>query len=364
MKVLSIIDSLIAAGAERMAVNIANGLALKDIESHLCATHSGGPLEEFVSEKVNLIVLEKRNAFDITAFLKLVKYVKNNNISVIHAHSSSVFWAVMVKWLVGNVKVVWHDHYGFSEHLDKRPSFPLNFMARFFGHAFVVNEKLLNYSVNTIKIPSGKVSFLANFADLNFQEADNLTPDIPGLSNNPRLVCLANLRMQKDHHTLLDAFKIVKEKYAYATLYLVGGHFSDEYYHSIVNRIENDQELNSFAHVLGSRNDVSLILKSCNVGVLSSISEGLPVSLLEYGLAKLPVVCTNVGDCALVLDHGRCGKLVEPRNPELLAQSIISYLDNPSQMEADGDNLNQRVLQEFSRDSALEKIVSVYKRIV
>ncbi|GAO28524.1 hypothetical protein [Geofilum rubicundum] len=52
MQVLTLIDSLIAAGAERMAVNIANGLAAQGVDSHLCATRAGGPLEEFVEEQV------------------------------------------------------------------------------------------------------------------------------------------------------------------------------------------------------------------------------------------------------------------------------------------------------------------------
>jgi glycosyltransferase involved in cell wall biosynthesis len=158
----------------------------------------------------------------------------------------------------------------------------------------------------------------------------------------------------------LDAFAIIRNQHPNAALYLVGGHFGDDYYKSVVKRIESDLQLSGHVHVLGSRNDVSLILSCCDIGVLSSISEGLPVSLLEYGLAKLPVVCTNVGDCSYVLGAGRFGKLVEPNQPENLAQSILAFLNNPSQMKETGEELHHHIIQEFSRDSALEKILAVY----
>jgi len=363
MKVLSMIDSLIAAGAERMAVNIANGLAEKGIESHLCATHSGGPLEEFVSPNVKLLVLNKRSAFDIKALMKLKRYVKTHSIDLIHAHSSSIFWALLIKGLVGGVKVVWHDHYGLSDKLESRPVFPLKVFALFMDYAFVVNDKLLNYAITDLHIPISKVTFLVNFPDLNFSEEGAEVADIPELIQSPKLVCLANLRPQKDHHNLLDAFLIIMNHHPKAGLYLVGGHFGDEYYTGLVQRINSEEKLKNHVHILGSRNDVAKILTSCDIGILSSLSEGLPVSLLEYGLAKLPVVCTNVGDCSFVLDSGRYGKLVPPHHPSALAEAVLSLLQKPDEMITLGQAFKQHIINNFSRDGALNRILIVYNSL-
>ena len=76
--------------------------------------------------------------------------------------------------------------------------------------------------------------------------------------------------------------------------------------------------------ILGEREDVSNLLPSCDIGVLSSSSEGLPMSLLEYGAAGLPSVATEVGQCSDVLDHGEAGILVKPGAPGKLAQALIS----------------------------------------
>ena len=358
------IDSLIAAGAERMAVNIANGLSSAGVESFLCATHSGGPLEEFVNTDVKLFILGKKSSHDLKALFRLRKYLRQNKIDIIHAHSSSLFWAVFVKWLKPNVKVVWHDHFGFSEQLHLRNSFLLRFFNRFVSHAFVVNDKLMNYAVSSLKMKSSKVSFLANFADIGIDELKKKNPDIPDVDAEFKIVCLANLRPQKDHNNLLDAFSIVVKKYPQIRLYLVGGHFNDDYYRHIVDRVENETDLQGCVHILGSRNDVAAILSVCQMGILSSFSEGLPVSLLEYGLSELPVVCTNVGDCSLVLDNGRCGRLVEPDNSKALAEEMLFVLEKNDKAQEIAILLKERVIKDFSQKGAINKIIKEYQNIL
>ena len=63
--------------------------------------------------------------------------------------------------------------------------------------------------------------------------------------------------------------------------------------------------------IYGSCSDTFNILKLSTIGVLASKSEGLPLALLEYGLANLPVVATNVGDCHRVISNINEGLLVE-----------------------------------------------------
>jgi len=363
MKVLTMIDSLIAAGAERMAVNIANGLTSAGIESHLCATHAGGPLEEFILPEVKTVFLHKKSLIDLKALLLLRKYVKINKIDIIHAHSTSLYWAVMVKWLTPGIKVIWHDHFGFSEQLHKRETKTLRFFVRFVKHIFAVNDILLNYAIKDLKKKPSQVSFLANFADIELDKNKIQKPDIPDIESYPKIVCLANLRKQKDHDNLLDAFAFVTKKHDSARLYLVGGHFNDDYYRRMMDRITNEADLKGKVYILGSRNDVSAILAECQIGVLSSISEGLPVSLLEYGLSNLAVVCTDVGDCSLVLDGGRCGRLVPPSNSEALAKEISYLLENKEEAKKLAEALNNRVLTDFSKKGAIEKILKIYKNL-
>ena len=96
IKVLQLIDSLQVGGAEVLAVNIANTLSKQRIVSHLCATRKEGPLKENIEQAVGYLFLERKKTVDIKSIKKLKKYIKKNNISIIHAHSTSYFIAICV----------------------------------------------------------------------------------------------------------------------------------------------------------------------------------------------------------------------------------------------------------------------------
>jgi len=106
------------------------------------------------------------------------------------------------------------------------------------------------------------------------------------------------------------------------------------------------------------------VLRGCDVGVLSSVSEGLPLALLEYGMAKLPVVATRVGQCAEVLDEGRAGLLVPPGSPAELAEALVKLLGDGSQRREMGEKLCSRVREHYGPDKVVSQICRVYDLVL
>ncbi|MBK5208207.1 MAG: alpha-1,4-N-acetylgalactosamine transferase, partial [Flavobacteriaceae bacterium] len=80
-----------------MAVNIANALGEKSVESHLCATRQEGDLKSKIGSNVGYLFVNKKNALDLKALQKLKSYIKANEIGIIHAHATSYFTAFLVK---------------------------------------------------------------------------------------------------------------------------------------------------------------------------------------------------------------------------------------------------------------------------
>ncbi|MBI3359810.1 MAG: glycosyltransferase, partial [Chloroflexi bacterium] len=115
---------------------------------------------------------------------------------------------------------------------------------------------------------------------------------------------------------------------------------------------------------LGERMDVAGILAACDIGVLSSRSEGLPLALIEYGRAGLPVVTTSVGQTAEVVDSGRAGLLVEPADPRVLAEALIHLLRSPRKRVLFGSRLRCRVEEIYSPENAMRQICEVYSSIL
>jgi glycosyltransferase involved in cell wall biosynthesis len=171
---------------------------------------------------------------------------------------------------------------------------------------------------------------------------------------------LANLRPEKDHLTLIRAMEVVVRQIGTAHLLIVGPH-RDPVYSGRVQREIAARGLTQHVTLLGERQDVVAILRSCDIGVLSSLNEGFPLALVEYGLAGLPAVATSVGECAGMLDHGGSGIVVPPGAPGQLADALLSLLRSPARRVDLGESLRRRVETTYSSESVLEQVCSVYE---
>ena len=357
MKVLQLIDSLHAGGAERVAVNYANALSHRIEASYLCATREEGVLKESSSSKIGYLFLNKKATVDFKAILRLYKFIKTNRIDVVHAHSTSYFLAAIVKILKPTLVLIWHDHYGNSEFLNKRPKLALRICSLFFNHVFAVNTRLAFWAKKYLNAKS--VSYLPNFAVLGHSIP---TTKLKGAEGN-RIVCLANLRPQKDHINLLKAFNSISQEHPDWTLHLVGQDFNDAYSKTIKAFIA-DCCLSEHVFLYGSCPDTLNILNQATIGVLSSKSEGLPLALLEYGLAGKAVVATNVGDCQKVISTPNEGMLVEPERDDLLASALSCLIEDEKLRASMGLQLKRKVETLYSENAVMDEVTRIYKMFV
>jgi glycosyltransferase involved in cell wall biosynthesis len=148
-----------------------------------------------------------------------------------------------------------------------------------------------------------------------------------------------------------------------AHLLLVGAPIEQAYADCVLKEITN-LGLGQNVTWLGQRLDVATILRGCDIAVLSSASEGLPLALLEYGLARLPAVATDVGQCAEVLDQGRAGILVPPGSSDQLADALLSLIRSPERRMALGQQLYRRVQERYTPEAVIKQICQVYKTVL
>lgn len=353
-RVVQLIDSLDAGGAERLAVTYANLLSEEIEASFLCTTRREGPLKSSVKDAVGYLFLERKSSLDMRAVLRFRKFLKANRIRLIHAHATSYFFAALVKFITPSVKVVWHDHYGKSEELDQRPKFVLKLCSLFFNQVFSVNHKLLDWSKKQLYCK--KVDYLQNIVVLDENEPQTALKG----ANNKRILCLANLRTQKDHLNLLKAFQLVLKTHSDWTLHCVGKDFKDEYSRAIRQYVI-DHKMEESVYFYGSRQDINHIMSQCEIAVLSSKSEGLPLALLEYGLAGLAVVSTDVGDCKTVIDHKVSGLISNPNNSKDLGNFLIELIENKALRQQLSDNLRFNIEKSYSSDIVLQTLLEVYR---
>ena len=355
MKVLQIIDTLRPGGAERMAVSYANALVERVERSYLCCTREEGLLQRSISPEVGYIFLGKTSTIDLRAFWRLRKFVRQNKIDLIQAHSSSWFLGLVIKLSSGRVNLVWHDHFG--RELKFRKAGLLKPASKYFNGIISVNEGLRKWSMANLK--TSKVAFYPNFIPVpnkTFSSKNIMT--IQGDPDSFRVLCVANMRPQKDHLNLLKSLKLVIQRSDLVSLHLVGKDENNDYSEQIKKIIEEEDILKEKVFFYGEQEDVISIMKQCDLGILSSSSEGLPVALLEYGCAGLPVVVTDVGQCAGVVAGN--GRICPAADPVALAAEILFYFENPRARIKDATDFHKRVQKNYSEEVVLEKVLHFF----
>lgn len=356
--VLQIVDCLSAAGKERVAVNLANLMQGNGNRSYLCTTRMDGVLEPQIHKNVGRLRLARKKRYEIGALFKLVSFVQEHEIRILHAHDSSLFIAALASLFPPFPAVVWHDHDGRFV-MDGRSAWPYRIGAIRLKGVIAVTEPLAEWARAKMHMPPERVWYLPNFVSTSEATVEAVN-NLPGVKEM-RIVCVAALRPQKDHVTLFHAMALVVQKVPQAHLLVVGGARGDQKYLDLIQETIVRLKLDQHVSLLGERKDVNAILRSCSVGVLSSAGEAFPLSLLEYGLAGLPAVSTKVGQCAEILNEGQAGLLVDQGSPDQLAEALMGLLKSPERQSTLGNELRQRVEALYGSKRALEEMGKVYE---
>lgn len=357
LSILHLIDSFFPGGSERMSVNFCNALSHdKNLNIHLCATRIGGDLEQNINKNVSFFILKKKSTFDFYAFYRLIKYIKKNNIKIIHAHSSSFFIALIVKLFV-DVKIVWHIHYG--KLIESKPNIFMKNLPKFIDYTIVVNTELYKWYLKEFNVSKLYVKYIHNFPSLEF---NNKITDIPGY-HDKRIMLVANIRKEKDFLTLAKAMNLLVKEFPEWSLIIVGKDYHDSYSKKLKDYIDSKSLFNNI-FFLGQCSNIGNLLIQCQIGVISSKNEGLPVALLEYGLAKLAVVSTDVGECSNVLGKGKYGLIVEVENEIELYNALKKLILNKSLRKKYSLSFEKHVLREYSEKKISNDLKIIYQGLV
>jgi glycosyltransferase involved in cell wall biosynthesis len=357
MRIVQIIDSLEVGGAERMAVNYANALAEKVEFSGLVATRMQGSLKNQLHAGVGYLFLQRKSTLDWNAAIRLKAYCKMHKVEYLQPHSSSYFIAFLVKVLHPKVQIIWHDHNGLSEFLGSQKWIPLKMASYFFKGIIVVNYQLKNWATKELNCPN--VIYLPNFTNPEAEsESETVLNGIPG----KRILCLANLRDQKNHFLLIKAAQKLMKIAPDWSFHLIGKDFEDAYSQTIKNLVKTNG-LGQNVFFYGTRTDTAQIIAGSDIAILTSKSEGLPVSLLEYGLYSKPVVVTAVGEMPLIVRNGENGYIVPSENTESFVESLVSLINDADLRQRLGKALNKTIMDGHSQQAVIGHYLDWIKKI-
>jgi sugar transferase (PEP-CTERM/EpsH1 system associated) len=175
---------------------------------------------------------------------------------------------------------------------------------------------------------------------------------------------VARLDKVKDHACLILAFKILCDQpgqtHDHCRLVIAGEGPQRGALEPQIAQLGLTEKV----RLLGDRDDVPNLLAECDVFVLSSIAEGMPLTLLEAMAAGLPVITTNVGGTASVVVAGKTGILLPPSDPQKLADAIGVYVNDEKLRHQHGEAGYAHVVARFSLDKMMCAYETLYDQLL
>lgn len=357
MKILLLIPDLTQGGAERQAVNLANGLAGRGHAVGLALFRYQGGLLDLVAEDVAVHDLKKGGQADVVGFLsRLHRLVRQERPDVIYSFLGVPnLAAVCLKAFGNSVPVVWGirasdvdlSQYGWLSracHAAERR------LARFADKIIVNSEAGRRHAVEQ-GFPAGSMSVVYNGINTEIFRPDVKRKDALrrewGASSETTLVgTVGRLDPMKGHDVLIRAAAVARQSDSSLRFVCVGEG-------DLRQRLEQGaREAGVSEHIVwaGARTDMVDVYNAMDMLCLPSVSEGFPNVLGEAMACGVPCVTTDVGDAAMIV--GDTGRVVIPGDADALARGIVELAELVRQPPR--SNVRERIESLFS----LERMVS------
>jgi len=354
IRVLYLIWSLDLGGAEQVVVDLARRLSKQNFKPMICCLNDKGRLSPLVEkEGIKVFALHKKPKFDPFLISKLIDLIKREKVDLIHTHLFTANLWGRIAGKLCEVPVVSSEHgmdhwrRGFHWALDRM----LTSVSK--GMVFVSESAKRFYSEKNPSV-NGKSRVIHNGIEIaNFQNPypkEEIRKSL-GIAIGEQVIgIVGRLVPEKAHEDFIEAIQLLAQEKKNILGLIIGEGELSESLKKLVQQIGLEQ------HILfaGYRSDLVQLYHSMDVLVLSSLREGLPLTLLEGMAAGVPVVATDVGGIKEVIKDGEDGVLVPPNDPAALANAISRILDDSILRERVVSAAKEKVKNYFS----VEKMVN------
>jgi glycosyltransferase involved in cell wall biosynthesis len=372
LKVVQLTDRVgTHGGAEHLTMQIAERLDPERFESIVCATRFSASEQEreTVTEAagalrqagVRFLGLDRRTRAHIWAWWPLVRVLRRERVDVIHAHKfGSNIWGVIFGRVFGVPVVVTHEHGWAFEGRRIKMFLDRELIARGSNAFIAVSREDRRRMIEIERIDPKTAVFVPNgIPPLPPASQRDVRAELGIGADDPVVVSVGFLRRPKTMDVLIEAVARIAPRFPGLKVLIVGEGADRPIYESLIERLGATETIK----LLGLRSDVPDLLAASDVAVLSTDSEGSPLSVMEYMDAGLPVVATRVGGIPDLIDDGVEGLLVEGQDPEGLGNSIARLLSDPAEARRMGERARERRRREFDIDVMVANLEALYLRL-
>jgi glycosyltransferase involved in cell wall biosynthesis len=368
LTVCHLLHTLHVGGAEVLAARLARQGQKSCRSIFVCLDERGTLGEELRSEGFVVEVLGRRSGVDWRCATRLARLLRREKVDLVHAHQyTPFFYGLMARLLYRRPPLLFTEH---GRHFPDYPR-PKRILAnrlllerrdRVVGVGQAVRQALIRNE----GIPADRVGVIYNGIDTTAfaspAASDRQAARIEmGVEADAFVILLvARLDYLKDHATAVRTVKRLAQEQPKARLVLVG----EGPEHAKIQELVEQEQLGAQVRFLGLRKNVAQLLGGADVFLLTSISEGIPLTVIEAMATGIPVVATRVGGVPEVIEDGQTGWLAPSGDDRALAGHLLC-LANDVQLRMDmGRRGQERARRMFSESQMHARYHSLYREMV
>ena len=366
-------------GAESLVMPFVRGIDRDRYDVFVCCLTTIG--DNVNARDLDVVNLGARNLRDVRAFRRLLRFIRENGIDLIHAHLAyAATWAALASRITGVPSVATlhvappkrgadvssaRPRASAADAAHERTRRPLPFRDRARLRDRLMRFVLRRWSSEVIAVSDalrrqyGDDRFVVahngidvdRFAGSREESRERIEREF-GIPRDAKIVVTVSvLREGKGVEVLLRAFESASNPPS-AHLLIIGDGAKRDEWQSLAN---NDR-----VHWAGFRRDVDALLPGCDLFVLASFEDAFPTVLLEAMASGLPVVASRVGGIPEITEE----VLVPPGDAEALANAISELLGDDERRRTMGEAARMRAREQFSTAAWIARLEEIYARVL
>lgn len=358
------IDGRSLHGVARLMSWWVNAIDRQHFELNVLGLRAPSEAGRHVERQGGKVFYSDRGKLSPISIFDILEVARQTGADLLHLHGYKASTMGRIAGKILDVPVILHEHGAF-------PSIPLHqkvadWLLNPLGNkAIVVSEAVKEFCVTHRSMDPDRIEVIPNgiplddFRNVSDEEVEQVAGELNLDSGVPIIGTVTRLDEGKGIPYLLDAVPMIKSRLPRAKFLFVGdGKCRAE----LEDKAAQLGVANDVAFT-GERRDVPRLYKLMDVKVIPSLHEGGPLTLFEAMAAGTPVVATPVGIVANLIENGKTGMLVQPREPAEIAEAVVDLLQNGERYQKIADRAQGKV-REYDLQHSMRRIEAVYQEVL
>jgi glycosyltransferase involved in cell wall biosynthesis len=361
-----LLHSLRMGGAEVLATRLARRLGSDFRFVFACLEEVGTLGEELRAEGFPVEVLGRRPGIDWRCSRRLSDYMGRERVDLLQTHQYTPFFYGGLARLLGRRPPILFTEHGrpFPDYPRPRRIVANRLMLRRRDRVVAVGEAVRQALIRNEGFPAARVEVIYNGADLSTFGAPGdraAARKMMGVDDADLVILqVARLDPLKDHATAIRTVECVARARPDARLVLVGEGPEE----GMIRGLARERGIEAHVRLLGLRTDVDRLLPGADLFLLTSVTEGIPVTLIEAMAAGLPIVGTRVGGMGEVVEEGLNGLLAPSGDGAGLAEAVLRLAGDPELRGRMGRHGKGRAEEMFTESRMHDGYRRLYEEIL